>query len=471
MKTPKLNRRAFLRGAAGVSVALPFLESLPHRSAWAADDAPTFSLFMCAAAGVVPEHFFPDAHGPLTSEGLASAGKATSQLSRHASRLLFVSGVDYPASVADVHREGFIHCLTGRAAALAPEGANCSPTPCVQGAGRSADWEVCARTAGPDAEPLVLYYGTRGFTSELLSWSSAGTVAPAIVNPYQVYQRLVGLVGPGGGPTPGGEQASEVLLASRKSVHDLVREELRELMAHPRLSSADRRRLDQHFQSIRDVEVSFGGMANEAVDRCSAEGLNVGLLQSLQDFKYDSRRTEEIVQLHLSLVAVAFACDYCRSASLQWGDAYDHSIYDVPSNEREWNLTYVSHRLPSDGASGNDDPLAAQAHAEIDALRMSTLASGLDHFEARGLADRCVVMWSNHYTNGPFHSSVNVPHIIWGSPGGYLKQGEYVDGGGTKNNRLLNAVLSAALRDTGAAVTDFGEGEDGPLEAMLVAPG
>ena len=49
-----INRRAFLRGAAGVSLALPFLESLPERSAWAAGDDPIFSLFICTACGVVP---------------------------------------------------------------------------------------------------------------------------------------------------------------------------------------------------------------------------------------------------------------------------------------------------------------------------------------------------------------------------------------------------------------------------------
>lgn len=463
MKRPVLNRRSFLRGAAGVSVALPFLESLPDRSAWAADEKPTFSLFMCAACGVVPEHFFPDAHGSLTAEGLEGAGKATSQLSRHAKRLLFVSGVDRPSELSDVHRDGMITCLTGRAPHRDPERRDCSPTPCLLGAGRSADWEVHARAA-PGTEPLVLYYGARGFTSELLSWSAADTVAPAIRNPYELYQRLVGLVGPGGAPVPGGNDASQALLASRNSVHDLVREELRALMKHPRLSSVDRTRLQQHFDSIRDAEVVFGDMANE---HCRADGLNASLLQSLKDFKYDARRTEEMIQLHLSLVALAFACNYCRSASLQWGDAYDHSIYAVPSNAREWNLTYISHRLPSDSASGNDDPLAAQAHAEIDAVRMSTLASGLDQFEARGLADQCVVMWSNGYTNGPYHATTNVPHIIWGSPGGHLKQGEYVDAGSSKNNRLLNAVLSAAIQDTGESVEDFGEGVGGQLEAVL----
>ncbi len=463
----RFGRRSFLRGAAGVSVALPFLESLPDRSAWAADDTPVFSLFICSTGGVVTEKFFPEDHGALTTEGLAASGKATGELSRHASRLLFVSGVDYPNAVTnDVHRQGMAMSLTGRGAELESSSSQCEGAiTCALATGRSADWEVCAR-ASSGSEPLVIYYGGRGFTSECLSFSAAGPAARGVTNPYEVYQRLVGLVDAGGGMTPQGEQASRLLLESRASVHDLVREDLRALMKHPRLASADRQRLQLHLDSIRDAETTFGGMANEAVDECSAQGLNVGLLDALKDFKFDRRRTEQMVQLHLSLVAVAFACNYCRSASLQWGDTYDESIYAVPSNAREWKMTYISHRAQSDSSTG-DDALAAQAHAEIDAVRMATLATGLDQFEARGLADKSVVFWTNQFADGPAHSIRSVPHIIWGSPGGYLKQAQYVDAGGAKNNRLLNAALSAALRDKAAVVEDFGEGTGGQLEVVL----
>ena len=33
------------------------------------------------------------------------------------------------------------------------------------------------------------------------------------------------------------------------------------------------------------------------------------------------------------------------------------------------------------------------------------------------------MMWTNHVADGPSHSMQNVPHIIWGNGGGYLKQG------------------------------------------------
>ena len=54
---------------------------------------------------------------------------------------------------------------------------------------------------------------------------------------------------------------------------------------------------------------------------------------------------------------------------------------------------------------------------------MKTLLHGLDQFTARGLFDKSFVMWTNHVADGPSHSFRNVPHIIAGNGGGYLKQG------------------------------------------------
>jgi hypothetical protein len=84
-------------------------------------------------------------------------------------------------------------------------------------------------------------------------------------------------------------------------------------------------------------------------------------------------------------------------------------------------------------------------------IRMQTLAKGLKHFQDRGLADKSIILWTNHVAEG-FHTMKNVPFIIWGNGGGALKQGQYVDGAGT-NGALFNVLISAA---TGTETTDFG---------------
>ena len=61
-----VNRRAFLYGAGGIAIGLPFLEGLPERSAWAQDAQPIFTFFMCAAmqtlAIVVAVRYFKTHH-------------------------------------------------------------------------------------------------------------------------------------------------------------------------------------------------------------------------------------------------------------------------------------------------------------------------------------------------------------------------------------------------------------------------
>lgn len=457
VKRPPLNRRNFLRGAAGLTLALPFLEGMPERSAWAADAKPVFSLFICAVGGVVPEHFFPAAPGPITQESLAA--KATAELAAHASNLLFVSGINRPGATGDSHVEGLCEALTARPD-LHPNEQSATAM------GPSADTFIAARVH-PGRSPLVLYSGNsrNGWSTWNLSFTESGERAPAIWNPYTLYQELIGLV-PGGGTTPSADRAAKLLLESRKSIHDLVREDLMALIKNPRLSSADRERLQSHFDAVRDVEVAMGGMGNTAVERCSSEGLAIDQLQAMQTFVYDKyESTEAVAKLHMSLVALAFACNYRRTASLQWGDPADYTVYRVASNAREWKFNFIQHRVQSDSVVG-DDPLAAQAHAEIDALRMRSLAAGLDHFNARGLRDQCEVLWTNSFSDGRMHSFVDVPHIIWGNAGGYLKQGEHIDAGGVGNNRLLNTLISAAIQDTGITVEDFGQGDAGQLDAI-----
>src|SRR4051812_23106795 len=76
-----------------------------------------------------------------------------------------------------------------------------------------------------------------------------------------------------------GAMANE-LLSSRKSVNDLLRTQLNDPIARPQLSAADRQRLQQHFDSIRDVEVSMGSMADAVT--CSSGSIDSTRLDALK---------------------------------------------------------------------------------------------------------------------------------------------------------------------------------------------
>jgi hypothetical protein len=449
-KRQLLNRRAFLYGAGGVAIGLPFLEGMPDRSAWAAGSEPVFAFFMTAACGVEPTRFFPTTPGPLGTV-LASNDKAVCQLRQHAEHLLVLRGIDYPQTrpMGCGHAEGLSQALTGNV----PMGSGSA----ASGSGPSADVVISQALNPAGTDPMTLYAGNlnNGYIEERLSFDTNGKVRAANDNPYKLYQELVGLATPAGNGTPAPNPMADELLARRRSANDLVRAELGALLQSAKTSAADKQRLQQHFDAIRDVENTMMAMATAA---CSLDGIDTTAMDALKSWKYSrtnlpSGGIENIVLLHMQLVALAFACNHNRVASLQWGDGTDATIYDTPSNRElgNWGLHYISHRVQSNSEVGTN-MTAELAHAEIDVLRMQTLAAGLNHFRDRGLSDKAFVMWNNHVAEGN-HQMRNVPHVIWGNAGGVLKQGEYIDASGQNNATLLNVLIGAA---TGTPTTSFG---------------
>ena len=462
----RVNRRAFLRGAGTVAIGLPFLEGLQERSAWAQSAPPVFSFTIVGSCGVVGSKFFPTATGPLTTANLSAAtDKAVSVLAPHAANLLFIKNINFPQGGPQScgHAEGLCQSMT----AIVPG----SSGPSAYAGGPSADVVIAKAVNASAADPMALYAGGKSYIAERVSFKAAGAgqVRAADLNPYTLYSKIVGLTTATPTGTPTTDPVAAELSATRKSVNDLVRAELNSLMNSSALSSADKLRCKQHFDSIRDVEVTMGTMGAT----CTKTGLSTTKLDALKSglaFKNDGIVIEDVVKLHMELVALAFACNYNRVGTLQWGDGTDGTKYSVPSNASlGWTFHQLSHRIQSDGATGNN-PTAELAHSEVDKLRMQTLLYGLDQFKARGLQDKAMVTWMTHISDGPSHSAKNVPHIIWGNGGGYLKQGEYIDAGtNTTNNKLWNTIITAAIRDKSTTAVNFGVGTGtGEIAGMKV---
>lgn len=455
---PRVNRRNFLKGVGTVTVGLPFLESLPERSAWAANAAPVFSFFIVAQNGVVFPKFFPSATGAISSANL-TGDVAVAPLAAHAPNLLFIKGINYqqPGPQSCGHAEGCTQTLTGiKPGMTGNKGYSGGP---------SAD-TVIAKAVNGGAEPLALYAGQKGFIAERISFKAAGSgqLRGADVNPYLLYSKVMGLpasmpsTGGGGTTTTPSDPVAAELANTRKSVNDLVRAEMKSLLSNTTLSSADKARLQQHFDAIRDTEIKMN-MAAGAV--CSLDGITTSKYEALKSgfaFKGDNGGMDDTVKLHLQIVAIAFACGYNRTGTLQWGDGTDGTKYPTTTAmQLGWPFHQISHRIMSDSASGSN-PTAELAHHEIDTYRMTTLAAGLDVFKAHGLADKAAIVWTNSIADGPSHSTKNVPMIIWGSAGGALKQGTYIDAGNSQNDKILNTIIQAVTKDAASPATLLGSG-------------
>jgi hypothetical protein len=456
----RIQRRNFLRGVAGLSVGLPFLEGLPYRSAWAQNENPVFSLFIVAANGVVPQNFYPSSSGALSDSTMS--GKAVGQLSAYAANLLIVGGLDMPIIGRSCgHAEGLVQTLTG----VEPG----SGGPKATSGGQSVDMFISNAVNEQGTDPITMYAGAGSYIAERISFNQAGAARPMQLNPYATFQELVGMVDgaaptapstPGSGePTAPTSQVDEVLLR-RKSVLDTVRTEISELQNLTAVSASDKQRLQLHFDAFREVEIDMIETGDEMIEMAAADpvvsaGCTTGSLdvQGIEAFSggvrfsQNGNMIEDIVRLHGEVTALAFACNFNRVGVLQWGDGTDATKYEgLESGSVTWPFHQVSHRVQSDAAVGNDANAEA-THAQIDVIRMATLAHVLRHFDERGLFANSIVYWTNHVATGA-HTTKDMPIIIAGSGGGYFKQGEFLEANGG-NKDLLAAAAEAAGAGSG----------------------
>ncbi len=464
MKSPAApaDRRRVLRGLGGAALGLPWLECFSARSAAAA--SPVYSVFVVGCNGVIqnlgsePERFWPGTIGTLTRAGMLAeeSTRATATLARFAERTLIVRGVNLPFSGggACAHTWGDNQCLTARPGTGDTDGAASSLAK-----GESVDNRIASALNPAGRGPLTLHagfnaaggkgYGNPGY----VSYKAAQQPNSPESSPFAAYTRMAGL-----GSTD--SVLAQKIAARQLSVNDLVRKQLRDLMARERVGSADKLRLEQHLQSVRDLEIKLTGELPAAtVDRMKK--LEVQGAGGRAGYHSDENR-EETVRLHMDVIALAFSSDYTRVATLKIGDNNDGIKYTVNGTTLP-SFHMISHRVLSDGASGPAIPNAIDLHADIDRRALGHFGYLNDRLAAidvpgGNLLDQSLSLWTNQVGNGN-HDLRNIPIVMVGRAGGALRTGRFVDLGGIKNNRLWNTVLTAVgvRGPDGAPIESFGD--------------
>jgi len=465
MRNDRVGRRVFLRGLGAVSVGLPLLDAFSPRLLRAQPASmPRCAVFVRQGNGVAqagngePERFWPKAVGALTQAGMmAESDRAVSELASYAGKLLLVRGTRFafPGNGCG-HSGGANQVLTAAQVSSDPKGQYSLAM------GESVDTRMAAAINPSAREPLTLLTGsTQGYLPVVLSYRGAKQLRGADNDPFTVYKRMTGLAGMD-------QAVVDQVATRRKSVNDLVRAQLQSLLADKSLSAEDRRRLDLHTSAIRDVEVKLACTVPEMRQR-ELDGIN----------PVDGKNYETVTKMHMDLVALSFACDYSRVATLQLGAGNDGTQFAIPGYRNGQLLPrfhQISHRIFSDGAEGDPIEGAQEMHHEIDKLHARLFRYLLDKLQSYAqpngsLLDNSVAVWTNDLGHGVSHNYVNIPWVIAGSAGGYLKQGQYVDAGNVTHNQLLNTLLNAvgARKADGSLVDDFGDPslKKGQISAML----
>jgi hypothetical protein len=453
MSKIRIPRRMFLRGAAGVTVGLPLLESLgfgqlplleafgPGRAKAQAEPF-RFAVFMHQANGCMQEQFWPSAAGTLTRASLQqdfeSQDRTVGVLADYAEKLIAVYGLRYNFSTTGCgHADGCLQCMT----ASRPNGNNSNESLAT---GPSIDW-VISQALDPDGtEPVSLYAGaTSSYLGDVILYRAAQQRRAGERNPMNAYNRLFGTGT--SSPTDPGQEEQNRLALRRKSVNDIVRAQMMAVLGRSELSSGDRMRLDAHFSAIRDLEVQM------------SNGCQITPLDS-----FDADNVDEVVQRHMDIIALSMACGKSHVATMNIGNGNDQTQYTINGRVYE-RYHHISHRVRSDGSDGEAIPNAEALHHDIDKKFAGYFKYLLDKLSAvttptGTLLDDGVAVWMNDLADGPAHSSRNLPWVLVGGAGGALRTGQYVRGEWTIN-RIHNTIGAAVgvKNAAGEPLDDFGD--------------
>jgi hypothetical protein len=445
-----VHRRHFLLGS-GVMLGLPMLDIFMPGRAEAATAPGKFLAIVVNGNGVMqsgtaitgaadPERFWPTKTGTLTAAGLTTdaADRTTGLLAAHSDRLIMVRGIQHPFPGAGCdHAGGDAQLLTSSKLAGTSNKTVASS--------ESIDTRIAREQNVAGRDPLTLHagrYSPGGMGFDIPGYISyAGSQRPRApeASPYAAYQKMVGLVDVNA-------DEGKLIAQRRASVNDILRTQLKSLLGRTDLSANDRVRLDQHFQAVRDLEISF--TATLAADKLAA-------MKQVDADPYNMDNHETIIRLHMDLMVLAISSGYTHATTLKIGDREDDHVFTVGGVK--WDDTYhkASHRQGTDPV--NRCVMADRIHAGhfkyfIDQLAAITTPTGK-------LIDEGVSVWTNQVANGN-HSYTNVPFIVAGSGNGYLKTGQMLSLPQTRGtNAMLNTLLSAAgsRNAAGGPVDDFGD--------------
>lgn len=415
MTRPHPTRRRVLKGLLGgaaVSVMLPPLESLgaltrsAHAAALSDEGFPLrFGLFLWGNGVGLPS-FWPAQTGP--------DWQATGQLQplvRHRQRLALVSGYEVRVPNVIPHFSGLAGILTGREPA-GVDGNESMNAPTVD--------QVMAQAIGGATRFRSLETGAR--VDRPYSHNGAWSPNPSETDPHALFERLFGA----GFRAPGDDTEPDPRIGLRRSVLDVVRDQVSDLQT--KVSTQDRRRLDQHLTGVRELERRLARLLEDPPDLAACVRPDApSLAPTLDPFA-----TNEAVA---DLLAMALACDQTRVFSHVFTNWLDNYVYN--------NTSTGHHRLT------HEEPGQQPQVVDITTQIMGAMATFLDKLEAipegsRTLLDHCAILCTSDVALGMTHSLTDFPILIAGSAGGKIVNGTHVRSSSGENASEITLTLMRA---------------------------
>jgi hypothetical protein len=284
-------------------------------------------------------------------------------------------------------------------------------------------------------------------------------------NPIALYDRVFGAgFNPGGAPSPGG--VSQVTLANRKSVLDLVAADAKALQL--KLGANDKKRLDQHLQGIADLEKQLAPAATSPMT-CAAPTRPTSAYPAIDA---EQIQWEPLNAAQTDLLVFALACDQTRVFTYRFSPCNDYTVYPgFPTFKIDPTTTNTGTSMHGfTHTEGGEQPNVQKCVT----FSISKLANLLERLMAvpegaGNLLDNCGILAFTECTEGRSHNAQNqpgIPMLVAGRAGGslvypgihYLSPSKG-DAPNETRGRNVSCVPLTLMQAVGAGITTWGKGD------------
>jgi hypothetical protein len=436
LRMPRFGRRQLL-GLGASAAVLPFVPWLDREVGAAGPPAKRLVLF------TTPNGSILDSWRPQGTEKSFSLSTILEPLAAHKQRMIVLDGVDNtPAALAALGEFSMIGKGHQGAGSLwtqfaAEPGAGetvCDgDSPCQWPAGPSLDQYVASKpqfggeTLFASLTPGVICNG--GDRQSRVYYDLDGQPVHPENDPRVLFDMLFSELD----LDPAEKQS---LRKRRQSVIDVVKGDISALQ--PKLSMADRHRVDAHLEGVLAIEKKLAGF--EGICNAPAEPPEVDI--------FDNASRPLMTDLQFEIAAHALACDLTRVVSYQWGrEGSTGAATWLGQNEGIHTLSHW------EGASSVDQ--AIEWMVDLNRWYAERLAAFLDLLEEKQILDDTLVVWATPLTQGNTHAARNIPLVAFQGSGGYFETNRYLEYGNYQQDKGHVSQKDNNLDHGGQPMTRF----------------
>jgi hypothetical protein len=439
----RVTRRRFLRGAT-VSLALPWLESLPLRAAdtgevIASKDAPKPPVrFACVyfSNGVEPAHWWAKGAGPTME-----LGQGLEPMLPFRSDLIFLRGLYNQKAVAhkSPHLGRISNLLSGGWVSTDQNDIRCAKTMDQLMAQEIGDrTPLPSLVLGIEPTEMRLEDGLSMLYGSCISWASEKKPAMKEIYPARVFDLLMG--------DPEARRRD-------RSILDEVMGDAKDLQRQ--IASADRQKLDEYLESIRDVEKRIDRATRDGrLEGRHAAAATPGMPRPADGLPQD---IPDHMKMMLDLIVLAFQMDKTRIASCMLNNDLSQMNFGF--------LEGVQGSLHLDLTHNGRDPKREAMYLRTNQFHIQQFAYLVKRLKEikegdQSLLDNSILLGCSNLFDGDRHEADKMPMLLAGRGGGTLQTGRILDylDRGDENRRACSLYLSLMDR-MGVSVPRFGDAD------------